>query len=194
MSTGPVQPALPRACKSGLASGLSISIPFLFPPLPSWRTGRASLPPAVSGVSFNTASNHHLLFTGCLSLTASLVISGSLHLSHARTHEWEKGFSPSQFLPHPPALPKTDPNQLESRKQEVRMYRAEDTTSLLNKSNHITASSEQENTWRANRREVDEISKYQRIKIPLPHQTEPSQSARTGTPEITGGFNMPAIQ
>lgn len=140
-----------------------------------------------------------VITTSCLlavfpSRLVLLSLGLSLHLSHAHTHEWEKGFSPSRFLPHPTALPKTDPNQLESRKQEVRMYRAEDTTSLLNKSNHITASSEQENTWRANRREVDEISKYQRIKIPLPHQTEPSQSARTGTPEITGGFNMPAIQ
>lgn len=45
-----------------------------------------------------------------------------------------------------------------------------------------------------NRRKVTN-RKVSKDKDPsLPHQTEPSQSARTGTPEITAGFSMPAIQ
>lgn len=141
-----------------------------------------------------------VITTSCLlavfpSWLVLLSLGLSLHLSHAHTHEWEKGFSPSQFLPHPTALPKTDLNQLESRKQEVKMYRAGDTniSSELQEQSHHSKLRTRE-YLEGNRREVDEIRKYQRIKIPLPHQKEPSQSARTGTPEITGGFNMPAIQ
>ena len=120
LSPEPVSPGLPLVSQFQF---YSYSLHFL-----PRETGRASLAPAMSGVSFNTASNHHLLFTGCLSLMASLVISGFLCLSHTHTHththRWKKGFSPSQFLSHPTALPKTDPNQLESRKQEIRMYTA----------------------------------------------------------------------
>lgn len=116
LSPEPVSPGLPLVSQFQF---YSYSLHFL-----PRDTGRASLAPAMSGVSFNTASNHHLLFTGCLFLMASLVISGFLCLSHTHTQRWKKGFSPSQFLPHPTALPKTDPNQLESRKQEIRMYRA----------------------------------------------------------------------